>query len=106
MCGGIIAFVYGNRLTWRTKNHRCIIISSGEAEYVALSDYAREMKALRNFLRTSNNDLPKSKLYCDSTAAIATATTAETRHTRHIDTCFHKSREAIKNNDIMLIEVL
>lgn len=87
------------------ETYKCITTSSDEAEYVALNECVTEAKALRNWLRALGVDLPKSKIFCDSSAATAIVITAETRRTRHINVCYHNSREAIQNKDIALIKV-
>lgn len=80
-------------------------ISSGEAEYVSLSDGVSQVRGLRNLLRSLGFQLILSKVLCDSPAAIAIATTSETRQTRHVDVSFHNTREAVEKGEIVLVKV-
>lgn len=103
---GVLVKIFGDSVFWLTRKQKNVSLSSGEAEYVALSDAVREAKAFRNLLEALGiNNVPITPIYCDSSAAIAIATTSETRRTRHIDVSYHHTREAITKGEIVLEKV-
>lgn len=105
--GGLLTRIYGDSCNWSSRKQGNVTLSSGEAEYVALSDATREVKCFRNLLNELKIDglANPTEIYCDSSTAIAMATTSETRRTRHIDVSFHHTREAVKNGIAKLVKI-
>ncbi|CAG7785863.1 unnamed protein product, partial [Allacma fusca] len=102
---GLILFLFGSPIVWRAKKQNCVAVSSGESEYVALSQCVCEVRAIRNLLSVLGFPLPPTLVLCDSTAAAGMAKTPETSKTRHINLCFHNTRNAWSNREIDIVKV-
>ena len=105
---GIIVKMYGDTINWITRKQSSVAISSAEAEYLALSQAATEARGWRNLFRELGAFKPENSpilINCDSTAALAIASTAESRRTRHIDVSFHNVREGVKNKEFTLKKI-
>jgi hypothetical protein len=95
--GGHILFVIGVPLLWRSKAGKGVTLSSTEAEYVAMSEAAREVKFVVQLLLDLGFlvRLPVT-IYCDNVGAIFLSGNATTSvRTRHISTRAHFVREMI-----------
>ena len=119
---GFIVNVNGAPIYWRSKRQQLVTLSSGEAEYVAMSACAKEVTWLRRLFWevtqrqpwTNNSNLPPTHIryiaptvICsDSSAAISMATrdSASTR-TRHVDIRYHHIKDLIARKVITLYKV-
>jgi hypothetical protein len=90
-------FVIGVPLLWRSKAGKGVTMSSTEAEYVAMSEAAREVKFVVQLLL--DLDIPVRlpvTIYCDNVGAIFLSGNATISvRTRHISTRAHFVREMI-----------
>ncbi|CAL1680928.1 unnamed protein product [Lasius platythorax] len=103
---GTIVALGGNVIDWRASKQKCITTSTMEAEYVALSNAAKEASWLKMFIQELELDqwinIPY-KLFCDNRAAIDFAKNRiERNKTKHIDIAFHNVREKIDSGILML----
>jgi hypothetical protein len=102
--GGYAVFFGVGAVSWSSRKQPTVALSSTEAEYIALSEAAREVKWVRSFLEELGikNDLPTT-IYEDNQAAIAYATTQRTlRRMKHIDVKYHFTRHLIETGIIKL----
>jgi len=95
-----------NIVDWRASKQRCIATSTMEAEYIALSNAAKEANWIQMFIKELQLEqwisLPY-ELFCDNRAAIDFAENRiERSRTKHIDIAFHNVREKIDNGTIIL----
>lgn len=105
---GVLLYVYGNPVTWRTKKQISVAASSSEAEYVALKLATMEVKGVLNVLTELGFEadaLMPVPVYEDNSGAKAIAETSETRRTKHIDLSVHMVREAVKKKIIKVVKV-
>src|SRR5450755_1321855 len=104
--GGYL-IMYGNCLfSWKSKRQSNITRSSTEAEYVQLSDTARELvsyKRLHEDYEKTATRVRTTTLYGDNQGSISMALDANYRaRTRHIDVHHHYVREAVEKGMITL----
>nr|GEZ83205.1 hypothetical protein [Tanacetum cinerariifolium] len=82
-----IQFLGDKLVTWMSKKHNCIAISSAEAEYVALSVSCAQFMWMRTQLRDYGFNYNKIMSYCDSQSAIAiSCNLVQHSCTKHIHT--------------------
>ena len=105
--GGFVLFLCGVPIMWRSKAQKSVTLSSGESEYVSLSDAAREIKFVIMLLQTMGVkvELPV-KVRVDNVSAIFMAETANsTNRTRHVDMRYHFVREYVEEGIIKILFV-
>ncbi|GBM89903.1 Retrovirus-related Pol polyprotein from transposon RE1 [Araneus ventricosus] len=71
--GGYILFLDETPISWGTFKQRCVSLSTMEAEYVTLTEAAKELIWIKNVLNNEclNLNLKNCLLYCDNQAAIS-----------------------------------
>ena len=92
---------------WRSKQQRTVTVSSGESEYVSLSEATKEVKFVFMLLETMGVkvELP-IVVRLDNMAAIFMAETANaSNRTRHIDVRYHFVRNYVEDGFIKIIFV-
>jgi hypothetical protein len=87
---GFAFLVNGGAVSWSSKKHELVMLSTTEAEYVASSHTSHEAvwlcKLIRELFRPLKKPIP---LYCDNQSAIALAQTDNYHaHTKHITILF------------------
>ena len=95
----------GNSLiSWSSSQQSVVALSTVEAEYIAMSHALKEILYLRNLLNELKiKQYNPTILYCDNQGAIALAHNP-THHklTKHIDIRYHRVRNEIENNNIII----
>lgn len=105
---GSVFLIQGGAVSWQSTKQRTIALSTAEAEYVSLSEAAREAIFLQRFLAEVSDGkaykLDKAvTIYSDSQSAIAIAKNpVHHQRTKHVDVRYHFVREAIVNNHVIL----
>ncbi|KAL0298882.1 UNVERIFIED_CONTAM: Retrovirus-related Pol polyprotein from transposon TNT 1-94 [Sesamum radiatum] len=101
------AFLLGGAaITWCSKKHPCISLSTMEVEYVACTSAVQEAIWLRRFLKSLRISMHIDDaivIYCDNTTTIAYA--KDTKYhgrTEHIDTRYHFIRDSIAQGEVVL----
>ena len=98
-------------ISWKTKNQSMIALSSAEAEYIALSECAKQLIWTRKiFWEVTNKTECKenikfnaTNIFIDSTAAISMATNDQvSARNKHIELKIHHVRALLKNKTIIL----
>ena len=98
--------VGGTTISWVSKLQKIIVLSTTEAEYVAIPEASKEMIWLRSFLEELGHKLGKSTLYCDSQSAIHLAKNpAYHAMTKHIQVWYHFIRSALENGALVLEKI-
>lgn len=92
-------------MAWSSKKQTIIAQSTMEAEYVSLSEAAKEAIWLKNFLVELAIPEVEARvtLYCDNQAAILISKNPK-KHgkAKHIDKRFHLVRDLVKKGEIYL----
>lgn len=102
--GGLILFLDKAPIVWRTFKQKAVSLSSMEAEFISITESAKELVWITRIL----NECHKSKLFSfdsnvtllsDSTAAIDfTNSPIENNRTKHIDVRLHFVRDLVADN--------
>ena len=85
---GYIIYLCGIPIAWRSKGMKSVLLSTREAEYMALSEVVKDLKSTVQLLQTMNIEveLPIS-VYVDNVGAIWISNKRTTSdRTKHIDT--------------------
>lgn len=101
------AFVLsGCPIAWASRKQRTVALSSVEAEYMALTEAAKEAYHLKQLLPEFDQKTAGIKVYCDSNGArkLAENPVFHSR-TKHIDVRHHFVRDAVED-EIIKIEYL
>ena len=104
---GFIVYLLGVPICWRSKGQKGATLSSSEAEYVALSEAAKEIKFVYYILRSLSIDVKMPIVVrVDNVGAIFMAENVSTSvRTRHVDTRYHFVREMIVDGFIKIVFV-
>jgi hypothetical protein len=97
----------GAPISWASRKTTVVPRSTGEAEYIALSEAAREAAGIRNFMEEIGIvDMGPITIRVDSTVAKRLAENGEfSARTRHIRSHFHYTRQEIDDGHITLEHV-
>ena len=94
---GYVGYFLGNPIVYRVCYQPTIALSSCEAEYMAMSDAAKEILFFKNLFSEINPTAQLSvpvTLHVDNSAALSLSTTlVANKRTKHIDIRFHFLRE-------------
>nr|GEW80814.1 putative RNA-directed DNA polymerase [Tanacetum cinerariifolium] len=90
----------GDKLvSWMSKKQDCTVMSSTEAEYVALCATCAQVMWMRTQLQDYGLNYNKIPLYCDSQSAIAiSCNPVQHSCTKHIDTRYYFIKEQVENS--------
>ncbi|GFU34321.1 retrovirus-related Pol polyprotein from transposon TNT 1-94 [Trichonephila clavipes] len=71
--GGFITFIDETVISWRTFKQKSVCLSTMEAEYVSLTEAAKEFIWLKNVInnKSLNLELSENVMFCDNQAAIS-----------------------------------
>jgi len=105
---GTLTFLAGGPIAWKAVLQRIQAQSSGEAEYIAMSDGAKDILYVRRVLYRMGFYRPigPTRMLVDSTAAIAIASKPGiTSKTKHIALRYHFIRKLIADGLIQTVKV-
>ncbi|GJT90673.1 retrovirus-related pol polyprotein from transposon TNT 1-94, partial [Tanacetum coccineum] len=98
-----IQFLGDMLMSWMSKKQDCTVMSSAEAEYVALSASYAQVMWMWTELKDYGFDYNKMPLYCNSQSAIAiSCNTVQHSRAKHIHTRYHFIKEHVENGIIKL----
>ncbi|GFU63928.1 retrovirus-related Pol polyprotein from transposon TNT 1-94 [Trichonephila clavipes] len=96
--GGFITFIDETPISSRTFKQKSVSLSTMEAEYVSLTEAAKEFIWLKNVIdnKSLNLELSENVMFCDNQAAISfSKSPVENYRTKHIDVRYHYLRNLI-----------
>ena len=101
---GILTMLGGNVIHWGSNKTKVVAVSSSEAEYVALSELGREIKAQINMYKAINEKINiPIQLYEDNKSTIAMGiSNSYTKRSRHIDVQYHYIRQLIEKGIVKI----
>jgi hypothetical protein len=104
---GYIIFIMNCPILWRSKQQETVSLSSSEAEYIALSEAAKEIKFIYQVLDSLGIKVKLPIIVkVDNVGAIFMSENATaTNRTRHVDARYHFIREFIMDGFIKVIFV-
>jgi len=96
---GFIIFLCGVPIAWRSKAQRSVSLSSSEAEFVSLSEAAKEVKFIAQVIESMGIKVQKPiTVYIDNIGAKFMAYNVTTsQRTKHVDIRYHYVREFIQD---------
>ncbi|GJV82686.1 retrovirus-related pol polyprotein from transposon TNT 1-94 [Tanacetum coccineum] len=98
---GGIQFLGDKLVSWMSKKQDCTIMSSAEAEYVALFVSCAQVMWMRRKLKDYGFNYNTILLYCDSQSAIAVSCNpVQHSCTKHIHTRYHFIKEQVENEHL------
>jgi hypothetical protein len=96
----------GAAISWASRLQHCVALSSAEAEYLALSEGAREMIWLQRLLGDLKVHQEEYHLFCDSRSAIFMAHNhSSQRRSKHVDAHAHFVRHAVEEGKLKIIKI-
>ena len=104
---GFVLYLCRVPISWKNKAQKAPTLSLSEAEYVALSEAAKEVKFVVQLLESIGFKVKKPvKVRVDNVGAIYIAENPSTsQRTRHIDTRYHFVREMVNDEYIEIVFV-
>jgi len=105
--GGYILFLMNVPILWRSRAQRSVTLSSAEAEYIALSEAAKEVKFIVQVLDSLGIKVKQPvTIRVDNVGAIFMTRNASTSsRTRHVDIRYHFVRKMVVDGEIEIIFV-
>ena len=105
--GGFILFLLNVPILWRSKAQRSVTLSSAEAEYIALSEAAKEIKFVYQLLISMDIKVTLPLVVrVDNVGAIFMSENASTSgRTHHVDIRYHYVREFIEEGFLKVVFV-
>jgi len=96
--GHVLPASNGGAVSWQSWKQSLIAMSTLEAEFIACSEASIEAKCLLQLQKDIHGkDLPPLPINCDNQGALTLITTGVIRaRTKHIDVCYHNSRDLHK----------
>ena len=97
--GGHFFLCNGGAISWQSRKQDLVALSTTEAEYIACSEASREVRwlcQLQRDMTDPNDDAEPMRIFSDSRGALAHITTESgimKAGTKHIDICYHNSRD-------------
>lgn len=100
---GYVFKLGGAAIAWESKKQRTVALSSTEAEYMGLSEAAKEAIYLKSLLRELLGKSFTVALYNDNQGAQKLAyNPVFHKRTKHIDIRHHFIRDAVENKEVIL----
>ena len=102
---GYVIYFCGVPVAWKSKNMRSVVLSTTEAEYVAISEVVKEFKSVYQLLESMDVKLPLPiKVRVDNIGAIwLVNNSGVSERTKHVDTRAHFVRSYVIN-EVVTIE--
>ena len=95
-------------MCWFSRTHKCVTLSTSEAEYVALGDAVKELLFLRQVWRfiIPGKGMPCCPIFEDNQGALhLSKNPVSNSNSKHIDVRHHFLRELVRQGDIIVNHV-
>ena len=103
---GFAVFFGRSLISWRSKLHNCICLSTAEAEYISASEVTKELMWIRGTLSELGHPQPTSTIYEDNAAVIRMAENPMiSGHNKHVALKMLYLRERVTAKDVHLVYV-
>ena len=101
---GYIVFFCGVPIAWKSKSMKSVVLSTTEAEYVAVSEVVKEIKFLYQLLRSMEIKVPLPiKIRVDNVGAIWLANNSGvSERTKHVDIRAHFVRSYVMDEVVTI----
>ena len=104
---GFVIYFCGVPISWKSKGMKSVVLSTTEAEYVAVSEVVRELQFIINLLKSIGIEVELPiKVQVDNVGAIWLANNSTTsERTKHVDIRAHYVREFIVDGVVTIVFV-
>jgi hypothetical protein len=104
---GYVIYLCGSPIAWKSKSGKSVTLSSTEAEYVGISEVAKEILFVKQILEGVGIVINYPiTIKCDNIGAIYLSNNYSTsQRTKHIDTRFHFVRGYVEENILKIVFV-
>jgi hypothetical protein len=104
---GYIIYFCGAPVAWKSKSGKSVTLSSTEAEYVAISEVAKEILFVKQILEAVGIEINYPiTIKCDNIGAMyLTNNFSTSQRTKHIDTRYHFVRGYVEENILKIVFV-
>ena len=101
---GFLFLLHGSPISWDSRKQRTVALSTTEAEYMALSECAKEAIYLQRFIQELGfNDMSKLTIFCDNRSALRLVENPIFHaKSKHIDIKYHFVRDAFENKSFAI----
>ncbi len=100
---GYVVKVYGNLVLFKSRKQKLVALSTAEAEYVALSECAKDVMWIRNLLIECGINVGVCVIFCDSQSAMKIAAAeGKCNRSRHISIKYHFIQDLVGKGFIKL----
>nr|GEV81747.1 retrovirus-related Pol polyprotein from transposon TNT 1-94 [Tanacetum cinerariifolium] len=100
---GSLQFLGDRLISWSSKRQKSVVLSSTEAEYIALFSCCAQILRLRSQLTDYGLGFNKIPMYCDNKSAIALCcNNVQHSRSKYIDIRYHFIKEHVENRVIEL----
>lgn len=105
----VTGFVFsfgGTAISWKSGLQKVVALSTTEAEYIALSESAKEAIWLKNLIAEFRYTQEKVEIFCDSESAIALSkNNVHHERTKHVQNKYHFIRNKIEEGIIRVTKI-
>jgi len=103
---GMTFTVGGNVVSWKSGLQKVVALSTTEAEYISLTEAAKEAMWFQGFVRELGFKQGAVKIHCDSQSAIALAKNAVFHEkTKHMAIKYNFIRDLISEGYIQVVKI-
>ena len=103
---GMVFTAGGSPVSWRSSLQKVIVLSTTEAEYIALSEAVKEDVWLKRFAEELGFPQDTVEIFCGSQSAIALSKNAVFHErTKHMATKYHFIRDLIKVGEVQVLKI-
>jgi len=100
---GYVMLLGGGAISWQSRKQGKTALSSAEAEYVALSECAKEAVAMSNLVGELQKPIATIPVGCDNQSTIALAREEKaSKSLRHVDIRYHFVKECVEKGPLRL----
>ena len=103
---GYVVQVCGGPVAYRSKLMQTMALSSGEAEFMALTEVCRELMWMCNFLDEIGVEYNTPNIYCDSTTAICWAEDpVQHQRNKHVSIKYYYCRDKVAEGKVIMFKI-
>jgi hypothetical protein len=103
---GYVIQVCGGPVAYRSKLMQTMALSSGEAEFMALTEVCRELMWMCQFLDEIGVEYATPNIYCDSTTAISWAEDpVQHQRNKHVSIKYYYCRDKVADGKVFLFKI-
>lgn len=97
-------FLAGGLIQFFSRQQDCTALSTGEAEYIALSETCKDIKCFRQLLPQAGIDCDGATVVrCDNNPAITWTEPLSTKFPKHIDVRYNFVRDLVEQDDVKIV---